>query len=77
MIGFRQMTKPDFFEGFPSLLKSISDAVPTVTLWGEGDPYVADHYANELLARKNIPLPKVGHWVPLVAPDKLADQIRQ
>ncbi|MEP7287933.1 MAG: alpha/beta hydrolase, partial [Chloroflexota bacterium] len=73
---FRQITKFSFFDGYDVFLKTISDSVPTVALWGEGDPYIPTHSPEELLAQKTIVLPKVGHWVPIIAADVLAQNIR-
>ena len=73
---FRQITKPDFFEGYDYMLQHIAESVPTVTVWGEGDPYISDHCAPQLRAQTTIVLPGVGHWVPLVAADALAQHIR-
>jgi len=73
---FRQLVKPDFFNGFDLMLKSISESVATLTIWGEDDPYVSNHFANELFARKTLLLPNTGHWVPLVATDVMAREIR-
>jgi pimeloyl-ACP methyl ester carboxylesterase len=73
---FRSITRPDFFDGYDQMLKTISAAVPTLTLWGEGDPYVQDRFAPQLFARETIMLPNVGHWVPIVAAQPLARHIR-
>lgn len=73
---FRQITKPDFFNGYEQMLKAISKSVPTLTMWGKDDPYVQDHYAHELLAQKTIVTPNIGHWVPLVAADSMAREIQ-
>ena len=73
---FRQITKPDFFNGYDQMLKAISESVPTLTMWGKDDPYIPDRYANELQAHKTIVMPAIGHWVPLVAADSMASEIR-
>jgi pimeloyl-ACP methyl ester carboxylesterase len=75
LIEFRQITRLDFFDGYDQMLKTISESVPTVTVWGASDPYIADRFAKMLGARKTIILPAVGHWVPIVAADALAQQI--
>src|SRR5262249_6862415 len=46
---FRQITRLDFFDGCDQMLKVISQAVPTLTFWGEGDPYLADTSLAELM----------------------------
>jgi pimeloyl-ACP methyl ester carboxylesterase len=58
------------------MLQAISASTPTLAVWGEGDPYVPDRYAAQLFARETIMLPKVGHWVSIVATDTLAERIR-
>lgn len=73
---FRQITKPGFFNGYDQFLQALAESVPTLTLWGIGDPYVPDHYANELLAQKTLLMPDVGHWVPLVAWNMMAREIK-
>jgi pimeloyl-ACP methyl ester carboxylesterase len=73
---FRSLTRPDFFDGYDRLLQTISAAVPTLTVWGEGDPYVQDRFASQLFADKTVMLPTVGHWVPIIAAETLATHIR-
>lgn len=73
---FRQITKPDFFNGYDRMLKTIAESIPTLTMWGKGDPYVPDRFANELQAQKTLLMPDVGHWVPLVAANTMAREIQ-
>jgi pimeloyl-ACP methyl ester carboxylesterase len=73
---FRSITRTDFFDGYDRMLQAISAGAPTLTIWGEGDPYVPDRFASQLMARETLMLPKVGHWVPIVAADTLAEHIR-
>jgi haloalkane dehalogenase len=73
---FRSITRSDFFDGYDHMLKTISASVPTLTIWGEGDPYVQDRFAPQLFAQKTIMLPTVGHWVPILAAETLAKHIR-
>jgi pimeloyl-ACP methyl ester carboxylesterase len=73
---FRRITRPEFFDGYDQMLKTIAEAVPTLTIWGEGDPYVPDRFAQALFAHETTVLPAVGHWVPILAADVLAEHIR-
>jgi haloalkane dehalogenase len=74
---FQEITRYEFFDGYDEMLKTISRDVPTATLWGDNDPYVGDTALSErLLARKRSVLPGIGHWVPIVAADRLAVEIR-
>ncbi len=72
---FPRMTAPDFFDGYEAMLKSITAAVPTTVVWGTGDPYVPDEYAGRFASAEVVKLDGVGHWVALVAPDRLAEVI--
>jgi pimeloyl-ACP methyl ester carboxylesterase len=77
LIHFRQITRRDFFDGCDDMLKAISKAVPTVALWGEGDPYLSDtSLVQRMFARQTTLLPKIGHWVPILAADKIAQVLR-
>jgi len=75
LVAFRQITRLEFFDGYDQMLKTISESVPTAAVWGEGDPYIPNHRPAELLARKTVVLPNVGHWVPIVAADTPAQQV--
>jgi haloalkane dehalogenase len=75
---FREITRLDFFDGCDDMLKAISKAVPTVALWGSGDPYLTDpSLVQQMFARRTTILPtSVGHWVPITATDEVAQAIR-
>ena len=75
LVEFRQLIKPDFFDGYDEMLQTISKSIPTATVWGEGDPYIPNHSPQELLAKKTMVLPNVGHWVAIVAAETLAQEI--
>jgi pimeloyl-ACP methyl ester carboxylesterase len=76
---FQQMTQAGFFQGYDTMLRSISEAVPAWVVWGDPDPYVPSRYRHAFAVpeeRVKI-LSGVGHWVPLVAPEEVARVIRQ
>ena len=73
---FRKVTKDEFYDGFDLMRRAIADSVPTTLLWGRSDPYIADEYAEIIGAKKTIFLPGVGHWVPIIAADSIAAEIR-
>ncbi|MCA9610707.1 MAG: alpha/beta hydrolase [Myxococcales bacterium] len=69
---FREMVTADALAGYDDHLRSIAGRVPTTTVWGDDDPYIDTRWAAQLLADDTRVLPRVGHWVPLVAPDEVA-----
>ncbi len=71
-----EATEPVLFDLNDVMVKTISQAVPSVTLWGDGDPYLETHGSEQLSARKTIILPNIGHWVPINAANELAEQVR-
>lgn len=73
---FRELTRAAYFDGYDQHLARINAAVPTVTVWGLGDPYVPDARAADLGAGRMERLEGVGHWVPLLAADPLAAAVR-
>jgi pimeloyl-ACP methyl ester carboxylesterase len=75
LVEFRKLIRPDFFDGYDQMLKTIAASVPTAVVWGAGDPYISDTLAKDLFARETTLLQGVGHWVPIVAADFLAQQI--
>lgn len=73
---FRRIVRRGYFDGYDGMLTRIRDAAPTLTVWGQGDPYVPDARADDLQAAALRRLDGVGHWVPLLAADALAEGIR-
>lgn len=73
---FRRIVRSDYFDGYDGMLARIAAGVPTVTVWGLGDPYVPDSRAEDLGAASLHRLDGVGHWVPLLAADRLAEVVR-
>jgi pimeloyl-ACP methyl ester carboxylesterase len=74
---FPKMTAPDFFTGYDVMLESITKTIPTTVVWGTNDPYVPDRYMERFASAEVVKLDGVGHWVALVAPDRLAREIEQ
>lgn len=73
---FRQFVPPAFFRGFDGMMAQVTSSVPCRVLWGQGDPYLADDLAQRFGSATVTRMAGVGHWVPLVAPDELAVQVR-
>lgn len=74
---FPQMTRPDFFDGYREMLEQLTARVPTTVLWGLGDPYVPDRYADAFASAEVVKLPDAGHWAMLVEADRVAQEIAQ
>lgn len=74
---FRRIVRRGYFDGYDAMLERVREAAPTVTVWGEGDPYVPDARAEDLRAAELRRLDGIGHWVPLLAADALAEAIRE
>jgi pimeloyl-ACP methyl ester carboxylesterase len=73
---FRTITRLEFFDRYDEMVKGLTRDVPTLTLWGDGDAYLQTHFSEQLYARKTTVVPGVGHWVPIVAAERLAAEIR-
>jgi haloalkane dehalogenase len=73
---FRAFMKPDFFAGFERMRLELTESVPCRVLWGDDDPYLPTALSQRFGKAAVTVLPRVGHWVALIAPTKLADEIR-
>lgn len=73
---FRKMTAPDFFQGWETRLEHITRQIPTLVLWGKLDPMIPLDYAYRIGDNVRL-LEDCGHWVPLVKPEIVAEEIRR
>lgn len=73
---FRQCVPPAFFRGFEALRLGLTAKVPCRVLWGDGDPYLSTDLVRRFGSAKVTVLPGVGHWVPIVAAEQLAAEVR-
>jgi haloalkane dehalogenase len=73
---FKAFIKPSFFAGFESMRLGLIDQLPCRVLWGDDDPYLPTALSRRFGRAPVTVLPGVGHWVALVAPDRLAEEVR-
>jgi len=73
---FRAFIKSGFFDGFERMRITLVERVPCRVLWGDEDPYLPTQLAGRFGDAPVTVLPGVGHWVALVAPDRLANEVR-
>jgi haloalkane dehalogenase len=77
---FRQMIQPEYLIGHDAALRKLIESVPVRVVWGLGDPYIPDEYADKfpgLPAEKRLKIPGGGHWVTVTHPKEVAEAIRQ
>lgn len=72
---FRAMTRPGYFDGWQERLEAVTRQVPTRVLWGRRDPMIPVEYAYRVGDDVRM-LDDCGHWVPLVAPQIVAETLR-
>jgi len=73
---FRQFVDPTFFTGFEAMRRRLVETRPVRVLWGDRDPYLPTELSRRFFSAPVRLLPDAGHWVPLVAPDALAEEVR-
>jgi len=73
---FRQMVPPEFFDGFDSMVARIVAKVPTRIVWGQGDPYIPERYANRFSGAQLTVQGRAGHWVPISSANEVAKAIK-
>ena len=72
---FTEVVKPDFFDGYDEMMRTITARIPTRVLWGDKDPYLPVKYAKRFASAHVTVLPEAGHWVALTASAELAEEI--
>jgi pimeloyl-ACP methyl ester carboxylesterase len=73
---FRQITRPNFFDGYGAMVARIAAAVPTRVVWGEPDPFIPAAYAHAFGDAVVEVVPGAGHWTPLTASAQVAAAVR-
>jgi pimeloyl-ACP methyl ester carboxylesterase len=68
---------PANFKPWEDDFLALTQAKPTLVIWGDKDPYVAPRFAERFNARKVVHLAQTGHWAPVEAPAECADAIAQ
>lgn len=63
------------FVGWEDDLCGLTKRVPTIVLWGDRDPYAPVQWAERFGAQKVYHLPENSHWLPLEAPDVVAQRL--
>jgi pimeloyl-ACP methyl ester carboxylesterase len=66
---------PGSFPDWENRFEAAARRVPVLVLWGDGDPYISDSYADRFFARRVIHYPEAGHWLPMVDPEAFASEL--
>ncbi|KZZ78927.1 hypothetical protein A3767_01765 [Oleiphilus sp. HI0133] len=64
---------PRLFLPFQCMLERFAQQVDVDLVWGRRDKYVPTHMAAMMHPKSTRVIPECGHWVPLEAPDILAE----
>jgi len=73
---YRTLTPAAFAPWRPRVEAALAQ-VPLAVLWGDGDPYVADAWADDLPAQRVRHFAAAGHWLPVVEPQATADALAE
>jgi pimeloyl-ACP methyl ester carboxylesterase len=73
---YRTLT-PAAFAPWRARVEAALAQVPLAVLWGDGDPYVADAWADDLPAQRVRHFAAAGHWLPVVEPQATADALAE
>lgn len=66
---------PASFPDWEARFEAAAKRVPALVLWGNGDPYISDAYAERFFARRVVHFPEAGHWLPAVEPASFAREM--
>lgn len=75
MLDMYRQTPPKNFVPWQEQFHQAANDLDIVVLWGERDPYIPGRFADGFHSADVRKLPDIGHWVPLEAPDLVADAI--
>ena len=63
------------FRGWEDRLRELTAQVPTIVCWGDRDAFIAPAFAERFGAQEVYHFAQDGHWLPLEAPDALAERL--
>jgi pimeloyl-ACP methyl ester carboxylesterase len=63
------------FRGWEDRLRELTARVPTLVCWGDRDPFISPAFAERFGAQEVYHFAQYGHWLPLEAPDALAERL--
>jgi pimeloyl-ACP methyl ester carboxylesterase len=63
------------FRGWEDRLLELTAQVPTLVAWGDQDPFVSASWAERFGAQEVYHFADYSHWLPLEAPDALAERL--
>jgi len=63
------------FRGWEDRLRELTAHVPTIVCWGDRDPFISPSFAERFGAQEVHHFVDYGHWLPLEAPDALAEHL--
>ena len=61
---------------FLVMFQDVTQQIPTRVIWGKQDPFIPLAYAHRIGDDVRM-LEDCGHWVPLVKPDVVAEEVRR
>jgi haloalkane dehalogenase len=70
-------TDPEVFIGWEDELLTLTARVPTIVLWGDHDPYIAEHFAERFGAQTVQHFPDCGHWIANEATDEVLQWLEE
>lgn len=73
ILGLYRSASPRKFEVFSPLIERLTETVPIDCVWGQDDKYVPETVASYLKPRTSKALENCGHWVPVEAPNAIAE----
>jgi haloalkane dehalogenase len=63
------------FRGWEDRLRDLTAHVPTIVCWGDRDPFISPAFAERFGAQEVYHFAQYGHWLPLEAPEALAERL--
>lgn len=69
--------RPGSLVGWEDLFMVAARKNPPLVLWGDGDPYIPDTFAERFEARRVVHFKGAGHWLPAIDPKGFSVELEQ
>lgn len=63
------------FDQWEARYRQAAEKSPVLVLWGEDDPYIPAGFAESFCARQVVRFPGAGHWLPVVEPARVSQEL--
>lgn len=76
-LRYYRVLEPKQFAAWQPGLKTLTERVPMLILWGDKDPYIDPVFAERYEAKEVIHFAEYGHWIAMQNPPMIAQHLKR